>query len=275
MDYILLVSEQTKYDIEHKPNKTKKITEHFSLYSFYNKELSKYKLKIPNMSPISLEKYDKKSIYLIPSRIYNDVYYPLEDFEKCYRTDLKNAVISSAIKMGAKYIELVFSDEKDHKISDQLKAGVTADISAKDTETNTGISSGSGIDYKKENFKGNYHKYSFGSKLIIKDPLRISKEEFALFLEAENINIYGLEEFLQQPIETYKKYGTIMDIEYNERTLDNVEKLCKNCFKIYSDIKTEILNIEDFISSSFGFNMESIEEEKSKWDYKFRVSIKF
>ncbi|WP_304333322.1 hypothetical protein [Brachyspira innocens] len=275
MDYILLVSEQTKYDIEHKPNKTKKITEHFSLYSFYNKELSKYKLKIPNMSPISLEKYDKKSIYLIPSRIYNDVYYPLEDFEKCYRTDLKNVVISSAIKMGAKYIELVFSDEKDYKISDQLKAGATANIYAKDPETNTGISSGSGIDYKKENFKGNYHKYSFGSKLIIKDPLRISKEEFALFLEAENINIYGLEEFLQQPIETYKKYGTIMDIEYNERTLDNVEKLCKNCFKIYSDIKTEILNIEDFISSSFGFNMESIEEEKSKWDYKFRVSIKF
>ena len=64
------------------------------------------------MPPISLEKYDKKSIYLIPSQIYNDVYYPLEDFEKCYRTDLKNAVISSAIKMGAKYIELVFSDEK-------------------------------------------------------------------------------------------------------------------------------------------------------------------
>ena len=275
MDYILLVSEQTKYDIEHKPNKTKKITEHFSLYSFYNKELSKYKLKIPNMSPISLEKYDKKSIYLIPSRIYNDVYYPLEDFEKCYRTDLKNAVISSAIKMGAKYIELVFSDEKDYELSNKIEAGVTADISAKDSETNTGISSGAGIDYKKENFKGNYHKYSFGSKLIIKDPLRISKEEFALFLEAENINIYGLEEFLQQPIETYKKYGTIMDIEYNERTLDNVEKLCKNCFKIYSDIKTEILNIEDFISSSFGFNMESIEEEKSKWDYKFRVSIKF
>ena len=232
MDNILLVSEQTKYDIEHKPNKTKKITENFSIYSFYDKELSKFKLKIPNMPPISLEKYDKKSIYLIPSQIYNDVYYPLEDFEKCYRTDLKNAVISSAIKMGAKYIELVFSDEKDYELSNKIEAGVTADISAKDSETNTGISSGAGIDYKKENFKGNYHKYSFGSKLIIKDPLRISKEEFASFLETENINICGLEEFFQKPIEAYKEYGIIMDIEYNE-------------------------------------------EEKSKWDYKFIVSIKF
>ncbi len=275
MDNILLVSEQIKYDIEHKPNKTKKITENFSIYSFYDKELSKFKLKIPNMPPISLEKYDKKSIYLIPSQIYNDVYYPLEDFEKCYRTDLKNAVISSAIKMGAKYIELVFSDEKDYELSNKIEAGVTADISAKDSETNTGISSGAGIDYKKENFKGNYHKYSFGSKLIIKDPLRISKEEFASFLEAENINICGLEEFFQKPIEAYKEYGIIMDIEYNEEILENVKKACTNCFKIYSKIKTEFLSIEDFISSSFGFNIESIEEEKSKWDYKFIVSIKF
>ena len=275
MDNILLVSEQTKYDIEHKPNKTKKITENFSLYSFYDKELSKFKLKIPNMPPISLEKYDKKSIYLIPSHIYNNVYYPLEDFEKCYRTDLKNAVISSAIKMGANYIELVFSDEKDYKLSDQLKASATADGSVKDQTTDINISGEAGIEYNKENFTVNYYKYSLGSKLIIKDPLRISKEEFSSFLETENINIYGLEEFFQQPIKAYKEDGIIMDIEYNERILNNVEKICKNCFKIYSNIKTEILSIEDFISASFGFNIESIEEEKSKWDYKFRASIKF
>ena len=209
-DGILLLDGQTKYNIDHNPNKTREIVNGFSIHNFGDDVLKGLKLKLDAQEPIDLFKYrNDKAVYLVNSKIYNNVYYTIESFNTNYKKDFRNLIIRIARKMGAKLITVVFSDEEDYNSSNKYNVDAGVNIADLPINLETNIK-GDSSEYK--NVK-RHSKYT----IIDNDAEGVSKEDFQKFLHENFFFDYDNVQLI--PNEAHKvlfvKIGTVERAIYN------------------------------------------------------------
>ncbi|ASJ20188.1 hypothetical protein BHAMNSH16_00375 [Brachyspira hampsonii] len=263
-DGILLLDGQTKYNIDHNPNKTREIINGFSMYNFGDDILKGLKLKLDAKEPMDLFQYrNDKAVYLVNSKIYNNVYYTIESFNTNYKKDFRNLIIRIARKMGAKLITVVFSDEEDYNSSNKYNVDAGVNIADLPINLETNIK-GDSSEYK--NLK-RHSKYT----IIDNDAEGVSKEDFQKFLVEENINKHALD-FLESDIENYlykgKASGTI---KFTDVSLGHSIKT----FNRYKSLIAGINNLPNFIKLSFDIEVNTSGKYELKWADKFKVDIEF
>ena len=284
-DYIILADEQTKYNMEHYPEKTRSITTGFDLLKFADKELNNYKLKTIKNDIIDLNEYNDKSIYLVHSPIYKNIYYTIDTFDDCFKNDLADVVKELAIMMGATSLRLDYSEKMytKQKISKNtgFKVGANTDQLSKILsfvpflKNNVDDSTVGNIkaNYKNKNSNESEHEKIYNNMYNTNFTKKTSmpKEKLESYINSNFINIDSIT-VLKQHI---KKYLFDETIDGNLDSQIYGEEYLKEVYDVYNSISVAMDMVPTFISGSFGINWRKYSENEKKMINDFKVSITF
>ena len=285
--YIILADEQTKYNIEHAPEKTKNITAGFYLCQFADKELNNYKLKTVKNDIIPLNEYKDKSIYLVHSPIYKNTYYTIDTFDDCFKNDLADVIKGLAIMMGARSISLDYSEKlytrQNKKNHTNINVGANTDQFSKilsfipflknhvaDSDNTMGDVN---VKWENKNLNESEHKkiYKNMYKTTFNQKTSMSKEELAKYINSNSINIDSIT-ILKHHINKYLYDATI------DGNLDSQiygKEYLKEVHDKYNSISLSMDTMPEFIKASFGINWSRYSEKEKKMIDDFKVSITF
>lgn len=262
---LILVDKQTEYDINHNPIATKNIINDFSLFKFGDEELKGYFVKSKNDKLIPLEEY-KKCCHLVESGLYNNVYYPLEEFNEYYKNDYYILLQRISFKIGAKSFSLSYSDEeeynKEEKYSHNFEANANHPVFK--AETNININN-------KNNSK-DYTKIEHHKKITM-NKSEVSRENFEAWLKKENINIKAFDNIIAPYIDRYFENGKIDsgDITRKDIKIEHNISSCKKYFKISAGFKY----VPTFIQGKFGYDYDKSSSDEKRIAKMFKVKIAF
>ncbi|KLI38472.1 hypothetical protein SZ51_06965 [Brachyspira hyodysenteriae] len=263
-DKLLIVDEQTKFSMERNPVKTSAVKGHFQVCELGSEELKNIYVKTLFDKPYPL--INKKG-YFVESKLYENVFYPLESFNECYERDLSSIITQIAFYMGAQSVSII-SDTKETKVSENsksFKANIDANI--------LGYEGNANFNRKKNESADSKIKKSFKFNANIKGKSCLSKEDFKKWIEDEKINLYAVN-FMQAHINSFLIDG------YLEANLDKEEfslEYSKNVHEEYTSIKAafDANIVPDYIKVGLNidFNKNGISERK--WAKYFNVHIEF
>lgn len=266
-DNLILVDNQTEFNIKRNPKATKEITNNFELCRFGDEKLKGYFVKDKNDKLIPLEEYDK-CCYLVDSGIYNNVYYPLDSFNECYKRDYRILLSKISFKIGAKSFSLSYSDEEEYykkeKYSHSMEAEVNHPIVK--AEANANINN--------KNSSKEYNKREHNLKMSM-DKKEVSKEKFDAWLEKEKINIKAsdFQNIIGFCIDRYFEEGKVDKAEISlkdEKIEHNI-----NSHKQFVKVSAGFEYVPTFIKGKFDFDTEKSNSSKRKIAEKFKVKIEF
>lgn len=266
-DNLILVDNQTEFNIKRKPKATEEIINNFELYRFGDEKLKGYFIKDKNDKLIPLEEYNK-CCYLVDSGIYNNVYYPLDSFNECYKRDYYNLLYRISFKIGAKSFSLSYSDEEEYYKKEEYSHSMEAEVNHPivEAEANANINN--------KNSSKEYNKREHNLKMSM-DKKEVSKEEFNSWLEEEKINIKAsdFQSIIGPYIDRYFRFGKIDEGEIaNEygKIEHNI-----NSHKQFLKVSAGFKHVPTFIKGKFNFDTEKSNSSKKKIAEKFKVKIEF
>lgn len=113
-EILIVADSQTKFDIENEYSERKKIFGDLDIYTPDEdaEKLNKYYVKELYKEPINLASSNHKFLYLVESKLFNNVYYPIDTYYECYEHDFKYLLSHLSKNIGAKYIEIIIQEEK-------------------------------------------------------------------------------------------------------------------------------------------------------------------
>lgn len=262
---LILVDEQTEYNITRNPIDTKGIINDFSLFKFGDKKLKGYLVKSKNDKLIPLEEYEK-CCHLVESGLYNNVYYPLEEFNEYYKRDYRILLKRISFMIGAKNVFLSYSDEeeynKEEKDSYNIEAKAQVPVFKAEANVNTN-SKNSSKDYIKTEL---YDKISMSKK-------EVSKEKFEEWLKTENINIRAFDEIIGDCINRFLDDGKIDFANINRKDVKIKHNISSRDKRI--NISAGFEYAPTFITGKFNYDMDRFGSSEIKIAEMVKVKIEF
>ena len=130
-EILIVADSQTKFDIENEYSERKKIFGDLDIYTPDEdaEKLNKYYLKELYKEPINLASSNHKFLYLVESKLFNNVYYPIDTYYECYENYFKYLLshlsknIIQEEKINIEELEKKMSS-KFNLIAGKLKIGV-------------------------------------------------------------------------------------------------------------------------------------------------------
>lgn len=266
-DNLILVDNQTEFNIKRNPKATKEITSNFELCRFGDEKLKGYFVKGENDKLIPLEEYDK-CCYLVDSRIYNNVYYPLDSFNECYKRDYYSLLYRISFKIGAKSFHISYSDEEEYYKKEEYSHNIDAKVnhSIVEAEANANINN--------KNSSKEYNKTESDINMSM-NKNEVAKEKFDAWLEKEKINIEvsDFKNIIGPYIDRYFDMGKIDEGEISRKDVKIEHNI--NSHKQFVKVSTGFKHVPTFIKGKFNFDTEKSNSSKKKIAEKFKVKIEF
>lgn len=268
---VLLLTEDHMTCIEDNPNGTKDIIKGFQLFEVGDEKLKDANYLIIDKQKIPLKKV-KNTCHIVKSELYNNIYYPIDMYEKYYEEDFKNLIKDIVWKIGATHVKIyskreesnIIRKESDTKVESKIKyKGVKAEFYRKYRDSDNSqldINEECILDLKR-------------SKEEAKES-KMTTEEFSDWINNKNINEQALSTFWHH-IEDFKKSGEAYgSFEFEEKK----SEYSKTVYKTYNDIKAGIdglpINL-GFIKNDLSVNYNRLEENERKLAKEFFVQIEF
>ena len=263
-DKLLIVDEQTKFSMERNPVKTSAVKGHFQVYELGSEELKNIYVKTLHDKPYPL--IDKKG-YFVESKLYENVFYPLESFNQCYEKDLSSIITQIAFKMGAQSVSIT-SDTKEIKLSENsnsFNANINADI--------LGYGGNAGVNHRKNDSADSKIKKSYKYDANIKGKSCLSKEDFKKWIEDEKINLYEIN-FIQPYIDRFLIDGHL-EGGFNQEEVSL--EYSKNVHEEYTSIKAAFDGsaVPNYIKVGLGIDFNKNGASERKWAKYFNIHIEF
>lgn len=266
-DNLILVDNQTEFNIKRNPKATKEITNNFELCRFGDEKLKGYFVKGENDKLIPLEEYDK-CCYLVDSRIYNNVYYPLDSFNECYKRDYYSLLYRISFKIGAKSFHISYSDEEEYYKKEEYSHNIDAKVnhSIVEAEANANINN--------KNSSKEYNKTESDINIYM-NKKEVSKEKFDAWLEEEKINIKAsdFQNIIGFCIDRYVEEGKVDKAEISRKDVKIEHNI--NSHKQFVKVSAGFKNAPTFIKGKFNFDTEKSNSSKKKIAEMFKVKIVF
>ncbi|MFQ6341790.1 hypothetical protein [Campylobacter sp. VTCC 70190] len=232
-DKLMLVSEQTHFNIVYRPNASKLLQDEMNKDEVAQNNILELKdlsqdlqnciLKMKDKE-IALNKLNNQKDYaLMRSPLYERTFYTMNDFEEVYNKDLAELVQLIFCYMGAKgyCIKVANEERKNEECNLDLSVGV--DTKSVIQETMQGLVQN--VAQNKQNLPENKgllnvanskqgqvskeEKYELGHKAEGAITLKKSKEEFALWLKQNKIRTEALPVGIKSLVEMYKETGVV------------------------------------------------------------------
>lgn len=264
-DNLILVDNQTEFNIKRKPKATEEITNNFELYRFGDEKLKGYFVKDKNDKLIPLEEYNK-CCYLVDSGIYNNVYYPLDSFNECYKRDYYNLLYRISFKIGAKSFSLSYSDEEEYSKKEEYAHNMEAKVNHPivKAEANANINN--------KNSSKEYSKTESDINMYM-DKNEVSKEKFDAWLEEEKINIRAFDNIIGPYIDRYFEVGRINLGNINRKKVEIKHNI--NSHEQFVKVSAGFKHAPTFIKGKFNFDTEKSNSSERKIARMFKVKIEF
>ena len=263
-DKLLIVDEQTKFSMERNPDKTAAIKGHFQVCELGSEELKNICVKTLFDKPYPL--LNKKG-YFVESKIYENIFYPLESFNECYEKDLSSLIAQIAFNMGAKSVSIIsYTEEtKMSENSQSFKANIDANI--------LGYGGNAGINREKNENADSKIKKSYKYDANINGKSCLSKEELKKWFEDEKINLYAVN-FMQPHINRFLIDGYLSaDLNKEEFSLEYSKSVHEEYTNIKAAFDGNVVPNYIKVGLSIDFNKNgSLEREWAKY---FNVHIEF
>lgn len=265
-EQILLLDEQTKFDIITKPKATYDMTDGFAIYEFGDSNLKNSFVITETNKKIQLDKYGKCG-YLIASSIYDNVYYPMEVYDKCYKKDFRNLLNRIVYKIGAQDFFMSYSDDTNYNEEDSREyiGGFKADHPVAKADANVNINNV---------FSKEYDIKHMVNLEINMSKNEVSREQFYDWVDKESINLkiydsIGLAAFLDR----FDDFGKIDHgiLSYKDVGIEHIEIAHNKSKKISGGFSY----VPSFIKSKFDFENINKFSSNTKIAEKFKVYIKF
>ncbi|WP_020006075.1 hypothetical protein [Brachyspira innocens] len=265
-EQILLLDEQTKFDIRKKPKATYDMTNGFSIYEFGDTNLKNSFVVTETNKKIQLNEYDKCG-YLIASSIYNNVYYPIEVYDKCYKKDFRNLLNRIVYRIGAQDFFMSYSDDTNYNEEDSREyiGGFKVSHPAVKADANVNINS---ISSKESDIK---HMVNLEINMSKQE---VSREQFYDWVDKESINLkvydsIGLAAFLDR----FDDFGKIDHgiLSYKDVSIEHIGIAHNKSMKISGGFNYA----PSFIKGKFDFENINKFSSNTKIAEKFKVYIKF
>lgn len=264
-DNLILVDSQTEFNIKHNPMATKEIINNFELYRFGNEKLKGYFVKDKNDKLIPLEEYSK-CCYLVDSGIYNNVYYPLDSFNECYKRDYYILLYKISFKIGAKSFSLSYSDEEKYSKKGKYSHTIGAEVNHPivKVEANANINN--------KDSSQEYNKTE-GDINMSMSKSEVSKEKFNSWLENEKINIRAFDNIIGPYIERYFEEGKIDEGSITREDIKIEHNI--NSHNEFVKVSAGFKHAPTFIKGKFNFDTEKSSTSKIEIAKKVKVKIEF
>lgn len=263
---ILLLDEQSKFNIERKPKTTYNIINDFTIYELGDTKLKNLFIVTESNRKIELNKYDR-CCYLIASSIYNNVYYPMESYNECYKRDFKNLLHRIVYKIGAQDFFMSYSDDLNYSEEDSREyvggfKGTRPDLKAT-------------VDVNVDNVVSNQSDTKHTANLEISmSKNEVSREQFYDWVDKESINLkvydsIGLAAFLDR----FYDFGKIDHgiLSYKDVSIEHIWIAHDRSIKISGGFEY----VPSFIKGKFDFENINKFSSNTKIAEKFKVYIKF
>ena len=271
-DKIVLIDGLKRYKIIHDPELKDRLFYNLDIYKFGSEELDGLYIKKLDNPPINMLEYNKEeALYLIKSPLYKNVYYSIDKFYECYKSDFKDLIKNISKRMGAKSIEIIFHEEEIYIENLINKLKLNAKLEACEADACAGLKKGNEISINSDKKSDDIYREN------IEMEINLSKEEFKKWFDNEQINIYGLGD-MKSRVQDFLDYGQIGgDITIEKFEFSSV----MNAFQSYLDIgaKFNVDVIPDFLQtafkSSFNFSSEKSINKELKYSKSSRIFIKF
>ncbi|MEI0485140.1 hypothetical protein [Brachyspira intermedia] len=263
-DKLLIVDGQTKFSMERNPVKTSAVKGHFQLCELGSEELKNIYVKTLHDKPYPL--IDKKG-YFVESKLYENVFYPLESFNECYEKDLSSIITQIAFNMGAQSVSIV-SDTKETIVtenSESFNANINANIS--------GYGGSADVNHGKNNNADSKMKKSYKYDANIEGKFCLSKENFNKWIEDKKINLYAVN-FMQPYINRFLNDVHLKgELNQEEFSLE----YSKNVHEEYTSIKAAFDGsaVPNYIKVGLGIDFNKNGTSERKWAKYFNVHIVF
>ena len=272
-EILIVADSQTKFDIENEYSERKKIFGDLDIYTPDEdaEKLNKYYLKELYKEPINLASSNHKFLYLVESKLFNNVYYPIDTYYECYENDFKYLLSHLSKNIGAKYIEIIIQEEKIN--IEELEKKMSSKFNLIAGKLKIGVGSNKSIISKLKETTKREVKY----KEDIKEVHSLSKEDFKKMIEDENINIYALMQ-IKSKIDEYMLHGKITgNIEIEEFKLDHVVSSLERY--VDTAVKISGAHIPKFLSnvlnSSMNLKFSSNASREIKYSKSLKININF
>ena len=264
-DNLILVDSQTEFNIKHNPIATKETTNNFELFRFGDEKLKGYFVKDKNDKLIPLEEYNK-CCYLVDSGIYNNVYYPLDSFNECYKRDYYILLYKISFKIGAKSFSLSYSDEEKYS----KKGEYSHTIGAKVNHPIVKVEANANMNNK--NSSQEYNKTESDINMSMSKS-EVSKEKFNSWLENEKINIRAFDNIIGPYIDRYFDEGKIDEGSITREDIKIEHNI--NSHKEFVKVSAGFKHAPTFIKGKFNFDTEKSSASKIEIAKKVKVKIEF
>lgn len=272
-EILIVADSQVKFDIENEYSERKKIFGDLEIYTPDEdaEKLNKYYIKELHKEPINLTSSNHKFLYLVESKLFNNVYYPIDTYYECYENDFKYLLIHLSKNIGAKYIEIIIQEEKIN--IEELKKKMSSKFSFIAGKLKVGGEANGSIISKLKHTE----KKEVSYKENIKEVHSLSKEDLKKMIEDENINMYALMQ-IKQNIDEYILYGKIStNIEIKEFKLDHVVSSLER----YIDIAVKVNGahipkfLNNVLNSSMNLQFNSNSSREIKYSKSLNININF
>lgn len=121
-DKIILCNKETQFEMDFFKKQVEKIAKGFDIIVFADNQLEGYFFR-DGARTIPLSEV-KNNTYVVHSRIFNNIYYPMEKFNENYKLDFRDTFIRILHKLGATEYNISYSDEEEFKTLKKSKSSV-------------------------------------------------------------------------------------------------------------------------------------------------------
>lgn len=272
-DFILLLDRDTYYGFQEKPESTKNIIKDFEVICC-NDLSDDYKELIikDGSSPLGKKFKDfieEKDVlkFLVESPVYNNVYYPMWDFENLCIQDTNQAMMDVFSKMGA--IELIFGKEDVVNVENHEATGSGGGVNTEFKHPNDKKSqqynskNQSEVNYVKSTFSEISKRYANGERREIHRE-NFSQEELRNFIDRGGINLDSFGLFKDDVLKYLKSGVSPKIIEFGsslEQKIININRVSGNIkagINILKKVKLEFFIKGDLMETKTVANVKRV-----------------
>lgn len=259
-DRIMLVDGQKKFNLEHNPS-LEKLFSDFEICT--TKELRGNEIVKKNSHEYQL---DKNGLYAL-SPLYENLYYPLRQYNEMYQQDLQDLIRKISFYMGAKRVNFFRTEQYCYIVQQDFMAKLQADISKGVQLLNLSA------EYQHENKGEERSSLEIASEQDGNGEVLYSKEELMDWIKREKIVIRGIPSFFRLHVETYLDKGklNVNNIAQSERSEENI----RNNAQLSCAISLALPCLPKFISANLDATFNASSSSEYSYLSKIRYEIEF
>ena len=248
-EHIMLVKEQTHYNLERLPLTMENLQidlDRIKTYDNLDDDIKYYELKKDGYASIPLHKLPHDDDYtLLPSPVYKNRYYLVEEFGELYKKDLIEVIKNLAYGMGAQLVEVeLLNQEEYNQRSDDRSDNLQVDADPKSKLSSKLSISKNKNHQHSSNYRKTQNRFASSAKAdegnTITKPK--NKKELGEYIGQCHINIECLPQNFKIAVNTFLETGEIQGTLRQEalKQEHSITKNVKDSFKLSVKIMNAI-----------------------------------